>query len=110
MPIYYPGTGASVAANIAAAGTTQATATAIAGTYNIVTAVAANAGVRLSATQAATMVVLNRGANTLTVYPISGQAIESLGANAGYQIAQGGVATFVTTSATQVYVIASQFQ
>lgn len=72
----------SIATGIAAAGTTQATATALTKTINIVSTVAASQGVRLPAPEAGEFVlVANQGANALSVYPSTGHTINNLAAN-----------------------------
>lgn len=85
-------------ATIAAAGTTQGTATAITTANSIVTTVAAGAGVILPG---ATVVgagdrlhVANHGANTLAVYPPSGGKFGVSAANVPALLAVGKCADF----------------
>jgi hypothetical protein len=81
----------SVTNNITAAGSTQGTATALSTQINGVTTVAANQGVLLPVVSAGTWIrVLNRGANTLKVYPPSGGNIEGLSANVASSLAVNG--------------------
>lgn len=81
--------------SVSAAGTTQATATALTASFSIVTTAAANSGVQLpTATGSGTFIVVNNGANTVTVYPATGEAINANAANVGIQIAVGKSASF----------------
>jgi hypothetical protein len=70
---------------------------------NIVTTVGSSAGVILPATIGVITEVLNRGANTLAVYPPVGAHIEGNGTNAAVTIAVNGAAQFLMTSTTQGY-------
>ena len=81
---------------LSAAGTTQATATSIRASIAVFTTVAANSGgvLGLAYSQPIT-VVINAGANTLTVYPLLGEKLNNLAINAGVQIASGKSALFV---------------
>lgn len=85
-----------LADSLTAAGTTQGDALALNAVFNIVTTAAAGTGVRLMSSEpACEVVVKNLGANTLNVYPASGQAINSLAANAAFTIAAGASAVFL---------------
>lgn len=75
----------SFQAGISAAGTTQATATALSNWWNVVTTVASGSGVALMS--GVSMVVSNRGTNPLAVYPPSGGQIESLATNSPFMLA-----------------------
>lgn len=88
---------------IAAAGTTQATAAALAAKTSVVTSVASGSGVILPLKLGKERDVYNRGTNALLIYPPSGAAIESNTANASVSLAAGGHATFKCVSATQCY-------
>jgi hypothetical protein len=78
----------TVAPAVAAAGTTQATATALGADINFVTTVGAGSGVILPAMNGGdSMEVYNAGANALLLYPPVGGQIKALGTNAGYSIA-----------------------
>ncbi len=91
----------SIATGISAAGSTQATATAITKTFNEVTTVSANQGVRLPTPEAGEiLMVANQGANTLNVYPDTGHTINSLAADAALSVATDTRKLFfaVTTS------------
>lgn len=98
----------SPATALTATGATSGTALNLSSCFNQVTTVAAGTGVRLPASgaQNATgtpVVVFNRGANTLNVYPPGGGQIDALGADVPDTIASGGVARYYSTSATQYY-------
>lgn len=83
---------------ITAAGTSQATATALTADINIVTAATAGQGVVLADQDA---LVLNRGTVDLLVYPPSGAQIETLGTDAaGTLVANTGGAQFRRASST----------
>lgn len=102
----------SAASNIAAAGTTQATAFPLAANMNGVTTTPAGSGVLLPALDKAsfplaagtTVKVYNRGANTLNVYPPAGMQINSQGANTAVQLISSGVGTYDYIGGTQWYV------
>lgn len=95
--------GASVNTAITAAGTTQATATALTSDYNVVTTVTSTAyGVKLpTAIPGNSVYIVNNGTNTLQVYPASGGSIDGLGVNASYDIQIGGAMEFKASSLTQ---------
>ena len=96
----------SVATGISAAGSSQGTATGITKDINVVSTVAAGAGVIFSTiVVGCQMVVINAGANPLLVYPPSGVAIDSLGANIGFTLPVGGKIMFMATSASQIYTL-----
>lgn len=96
----------SITNSISAAGSTQGTATALTTDYNVVTTVAASAGVVLPTAAAPfgrEITVVNRGANALTVYPATGAQIDGAAANAAVIVPVNGEASFVSSSATQWY-------
>lgn len=85
---------------LVAAGTTQATALALSSAVNLVTTVAAGAGVRLPLAQPGDEVlVYNGGASVLTVYPPVGHSIGTAATNAGASVPPGAEARFVKHSA-----------
>jgi hypothetical protein len=91
---------------IAAAGSTQAAATALTKTVNIVsTSTAVSAiGVRLMTAAAGLVIyVVNASANAITIYPATGANIDTLAANAGFTLGAGGKLAIVGSSATQWY-------
>ncbi|MFM9889624.1 MAG: DUF2793 domain-containing protein [Rickettsiales bacterium] len=90
---------------LSAAGTTQATATAITKQTNEFTTVAAGTGCILpSPEQGEFICVANAGANALAVYPASGHSINALAANAAFSLAAGRNALFWAATATKWYV------
>lgn len=92
--------------NVFAAGTTQATATAIYGDNVTVINTAASTGVVLTGAQFSagdSMMIANLGANALLVYPPVGSVINALSANAGFSVAAGKVARiYVRADATKL--------
>jgi hypothetical protein len=93
----------SITTGISAAGSTQATATSIYDDVNIVSTVAASAGVILPSNRGAgdTVEVTNLGANALSVYPPSGGNIGTGAANAAFSVPVSKSAIFRQVSATQ---------
>jgi len=93
----------SITTGISAAGSTQATATAIYDDVNIVSTVAASTGVILPSNRGAgdTVEVTNLGANALSVYPPSGGNIGTGSANAAFSVGVSKTAIFRQVSATQ---------
>jgi hypothetical protein len=102
--IYEPTTTA-----ISAAGTNQATATALTSMYNVVTTVAASSGVRLPvpAQSGLRCTVVNRGANTLNIYPASGGAIDGAAVNAAFALQSNATIVFESSSGTQWFTVGS---
>lgn len=102
-------TSVSAAAGVSAAGTTQATATALTKDNNEVTTVAAGAGVALMTSVAGMRVfVANAQAvNALLVYPVNGgtEKINALAANAAFSIPAGKNAIFFCCGVGQWYVV-----
>jgi hypothetical protein len=100
---------------VAAAGTTQSTATTLLGEINVVTSGTggvALAGKTAGGTTVSTTTlafrlqkVLNNTGSSITVYPPVGFSaqINALGTNAGYTLASGAEASFYFTSLTQIY-------
>lgn len=94
----------STNSSVSAAGTTQGTGTALTSDYNIVTTVAASAGVVLpTATIGRRIIVVNKGLNALSVYPASGATIDALSANAAISIPVAGWMEFNASTTTQWY-------
>lgn len=82
--------GSDPVTTFAAAGTTQATATLLTSNFANVTTVAANSGVRLrSASGSGLTVVVNNGANVLSIYPATGEKINGAATNAAITVAPG---------------------
>jgi hypothetical protein len=91
---------------VSAAGTTQGTATALTVDYNVITTAAASSGVVLpTATAGRRIVIVNKGANTLSIYPATGGTIDALSANAAIQVAANGSIQIMASSITQWYSI-----
>lgn len=105
------GTGPSIAgmihdvnAAVTAAGANQGTATAITTDFVVCTSVASNTGVILpAAASGRQMVVVNKGANALNIYPGSGDAIDALSANVAITLAVDGVMVLTGVSASLWY-------
>jgi hypothetical protein len=96
----------TVATGLTAAGTNQSTALALTGNNSIqeFTTVAASSGGKLpTATATSRMTIVNRGANTLTVYPNTSGTINGQAANTGYTIPAGGAAVFVGKNTADWY-------
>ena len=88
---------------MAAAGVSTSDAPQAASAINVLKSVAVGAGVRLTAQQ--TTVVINRGLNTLSVYPPLGGTIEGGPVDTGVQVPPGGSATFVSDDAATYFAI-----
>jgi hypothetical protein len=92
---------------VSAAGSDQAGATALTVDYNVVTTVASSTGVKLpTATAGRRIIIVNKGANTLSIYPATGGTIDALSANAAIQVAANGSIELMASSTTQWYSIA----
>lgn len=83
---------------LVAQGTTQANAFPLAGTFNVFATVAASSGAVLptGVNRNGDIKIKNGGANTLTVYPPLGGAINGGTVNAGVSVAAAGVGAFVS--------------
>jgi hypothetical protein len=91
---------------VSAAGSDQAGATALTVDYNVVTTVASSTGVKLpTATAGRRIIIVNKGANTLSIYPATGGTIDALSANAAIQVAANGSIELMASSVTQWYSI-----
>jgi acetolactate synthase regulatory subunit len=91
---------------VSAAGSTQGTATALTVDYNVVTTVAASTGVKLpTATAGRRIVIVNKGASTLTIYPATSAYIDAGLINAGISVASNGSIELMASSITQWYSI-----
>jgi hypothetical protein len=92
----------SVQTGISAAGTTQGGATLISKDISVVSTVASGSGVILPTIKVGmTLIVMNKGANALNVYPASGGAINALATNAAFSIPVSAKLMFVATTSTQ---------
>ncbi|MDE2471261.1 MAG: hypothetical protein KGL35_21635 [Bradyrhizobium sp.] len=84
---------------LTATGSTQATALPLTRQVSVFASVPAGAGTILPSSYAAgtRLTVVNRDAsNTLSIYPASGDEIESLGINNAFTLSPGGDATFIS--------------
>ncbi len=89
---------------VAAAGSTQANAAALAEGLNVVSAADGTKGVRLpTAVAGATVIVKNTAAGALLIYPATGAAINAISANGSYSITNLTSTMLVASSATQWY-------
>jgi len=92
-----------VTRGINAAGATQGTATLLTAEHNEVTVVAAATGVIMANVIGMPQTIVNRGANTLSVYPPVGAQIDALGVNVPATIASNASATYTLYGSTQAY-------
>lgn len=95
----------TVSATLSAAGADQSGATPITAQFNVVTTVAAGAGVILPTTLNTKILIINRGANDLSVYPPLNAQLESYGTNVAVSIPVGNSAEFIMTSSSQGYIL-----
>jgi hypothetical protein len=94
----------SISAAVAAAGANQANATALVSNINNVTVVATNAdGVRLPTAIAGIRILIRNSdaADTLKIYPATGDQIDALGTNASYSLAAGSTIELFASTTTQ---------
>ena len=92
---------------VSAAGSTQGDATALTVDYNVVTTVGASAGVKLpTGTAGRRIVIVNKGANTLKIYPVTSSYIDGELINAAISVASNGSIELMASSSTQWYSIA----
>jgi hypothetical protein len=90
----------SVATGIAAAGTTQATATAVSKDFNVVSTVSSGNGISLpTAVAGMRITIVNTSANALLVYPLGNGIINTQAANASYSQPAGARLDFICTAA-----------
>lgn len=99
----------TVADNLTATGSSNTDALQLSVVINRVTTAAASTGVRLMLPEpGSAVVVVNSGANALTVYPGTGAQINALTATTGgFSVASGGRALFVGTSSANWFAILS---
>jgi len=89
---------------VAADGTTQANAAALAEGLNVVSAANGTKGVRLpTAVAGAVVIVKNTAAGALKIYPATGGAINAIAADDPYSITNLTSTLLVASSATQWY-------
>jgi hypothetical protein len=87
---------------IAAAGTTQATATALIVDIALVNS-GSGGGIVLQNKIGQKQEIFNRSGAAINIYPPTGASIESAGTNVAVSLANGGHATFIALTATQIY-------
>jgi uncharacterized membrane protein len=91
-------------AAVAALGSTQTDAAALAEGLNVVSAADGTKGVRLpTAVAGAVVIVKNTAAGALKIYPATGGAINAVAANGAYSITNLTSTLLVASSATQWY-------
>jgi hypothetical protein len=91
---------------LTAAGNSQGTALALTTAVNIVTTAAASTGVILpTAANVVEVIVINRGANTLSVYPPTSGQIDAAGTNVAVTIATLSKARYMKTATNQWYTV-----
>ena len=99
-----PGLLGSSSSAVTATGTTQGTATALTSDINVVTTSTAGTGLGVvipGATAGKYVVVKNRSANAINVYPSTGHQFDALGANAPISLPINGLLEVFGSSATQ---------
>jgi hypothetical protein len=100
---------ASVDTGIAAAGSSQATATALTSQISIVTSVAAGTGVVLpTPVVGEVLYVSNQGGNNLLVYPPAGVAIDAHATNDPAMVARNAAVELIAVTGTQFNTIVQQ--
>ena len=94
----------STAASVTA-GTNAQGQGALTNDYNVITTASSNpSGVTLpTATTGRRIVIVNKGANSVNIYPATGGSIDALAANASIALTVGGVMIFNASSTTQWY-------
>jgi len=94
----------STAASVTA-GTNAQGQGALTNDYNVITTASSNpSGVTLpTATTGRRIVIVNKGANSVNIYPATGGSIDALAANASIALTVGGVMEFNASSTTQWY-------
>jgi hypothetical protein len=98
---------ASTSTSITATGTTLAGAVALTARWNVITTAAASTGVSLKGnTFTDEQVIINRGANTVNVYPPSASVqIDALGLGVAATIATNGKAGYYCVNTIQCYTV-----
>ena len=92
------------ATGLTATGTTLANALVLTADYNQVSTTASGTGVVLpTAVVGRSVYIVNRGANTLNVYPATGAAIDGLSANTAFVLPVNGALEFKATTTSQWY-------
>ena len=100
----------SITSGIASAGSSQASATALTTTINIISTVVLGQGVRLPVAAAGNMVIIkNNGVDDLILYPASGASINGGGTNDPITLPPGSSLQFFAGSATEWYSLNATF-
>ena len=100
----------SVQTGITAAGTVQGNATVLGNTINIVTTVTSGTGVILPSPIAGmTIYITNTSANSLSVYPAVGNAINSLGTNTSFSQPATATIHYIASSTSQWYTVGATY-
>ena len=97
----------TVAINLTATGVTQSAALAITNQHNVFSTVAANSGTVLPIPGAGgvEITIINKGANSLNVYPAVGGTIDTLAANTATTVPVNGQLIIKSSSSTQWYTL-----
>jgi hypothetical protein len=91
----------SITATVTAAGTTQADATVLTKTYNVITTATSNQGVKLPTAQAGSVyTVVNATAVNVKIYPNTSGTINGGSANVSINVPSGASIKFIGTSTT----------
>jgi hypothetical protein len=91
----------SITATVTAAGTTQAAATVLTKTYNVITTATSNQGVKLPTAQAGSVyTVVNATAVNVKIYPNTSGTINAGSANVSINVPSGASIKFIGTSTT----------
>ena len=98
----------SVSATVSAAGTTQATGTALTSSVNVITTSTAGTGLGVvlpTGTPGMLVTVINVSANAINVYPATGAQIDSLAINTSFPLGIAAKLEFIAISGTQWYAL-----
>jgi hypothetical protein len=93
----------SVSSAVAAAGTSQGTATALTSMANIITSGTGGVSLPVPSGSGLSIYVINRSGSTITVYPASGASIDGLSSNVGFTLPTLASIEIVSSSSTQWY-------
>ncbi len=100
----------SVTTGIAAAGTVQSNATSLTTEFNSVSTVSSGTGVLLpSAFAGLAITIVNKGGNTLNVYPMGSSTINSGLSSAAYSQPAGSVLQYVSINTSEWYTVGATF-
>lgn len=95
---------ATVGTSLTATGSNQSDALILTNQWNLISTVAAGTGVRLdNASIGVEIVIFNRGANTLNIYPAVGSQINALGVNNPITLAVDSKMSLYPVTSTQLY-------